>query len=127
MKTDDKTTGSATGADSLEIRAFISQLWFWIEVCKARLQIKILTFKCFILLRKFRKLSEENRYLISEHRKVLGLDGSSPVLFDELVEKGQGIETHRGGIEMKPRQPSQPTCQRVGVRWIALFAHFFRG
>lgn len=30
----------------------------------------------------------------------------------------------KGGIEMKPQQPSQPTCQRVGVRWIALFAHF---
>jgi hypothetical protein len=33
----------------------------------------------------------------------------------------------KGGVEMKPRQPSQPTCQRVGVRCIALLAILFLG
>lgn len=60
-------------------------------------QFAILRLKFFYLGRKFRRLALENRNLVFEHRKMLGLDCGGTVLLDDLVDKSEGIETHKSG------------------------------
>jgi len=66
----------------------------WLESLKLRAQLLVLRFKFFCLGCKFRRLSLENRNLVSQHREMLALDRRGAVLLDDFVNESKRIKAH---------------------------------